>query len=295
MNRIQSSNYLVFLCLCWLGLPAFGLAKLHKPVSGGDKKEILVINGKRRLYYNITDQGIIYSLTGPIRVEIISRYSSPRKSRKALSYDFTMVLDKTDTIHVHHRLQISKSIRSSQHPNAYFTHSGNDFINLDSGRHQLEFLPIAGQKRPTLIRVITREFSRNYQEKNWLIPTTSPTPVTLTTQSSHLEYYEASHEIPLQIAIEGERMLKIVSRLEFESWMGSEEPYRIRIREGKSIVGTYFFSTERSTQSSAERLPDIVPAKWRTCEVTVPAGNHNYEITVLEKDRKVLLRFMEYK
>ncbi|NOZ74555.1 MAG: hypothetical protein GXO90_04155 [FCB group bacterium] len=295
MNRIRSSKFILIFSLLWLLIPAVIQAKLQKPVSGGDQKEILVINDKRRLYYNLTDQGMIYSLTGPNRVEIISRYSSPRKSRKALSYDFIMVLDKVDTINVHHRYLISKSIRSAQHSNAYFTHSGNDFLNLDSGRHQIEFLPVAGQKRPTLIRVITSEFSREYRDKNWLIPTTSPAPFTITTESSHLDYYEASHEIPLQLSIKGERMLKIISRLEFEPWMGTEEPYRIRIREGKTIVGTYFFSTERSTKAVADLLPDIVPAKWRTCEVKVPEGNHTYEITVMEKDRKVLLRFMEYK
>jgi len=295
MNRIRSFNVITFIFLGCLVFPQIVIGKLEKPISGGDQKEILLINGKRRLYYNVSDQGLRYSLTGPTRIEIISRYSSPRKTRKAITFDFTIVLDKTDTIQVHHRYQISKSIRSVQHANAYFTHSGNDYLNLGPGRHEIEILPVPKMKRPALVRVVTKEFSRSYSEKTWLTPTTSPPPVTVVTQSSRLDYFEASHAIPLQVTVQGERTLKIISRLEFEPWMGTEELYRIQIREGKNILGTFFFSTERSTEAVAESRAEIVPAKWRTCEVNVPEGVYTYEVTVLEKDRKVLLRFMEYK
>ena len=295
MNRIRSYSVWLFGLLVVIGTPTQSFARLEKPVSGGDQKEILIISGKRRLYYNVSDQGLQYSVKGPTRVEIISRYTSTKKSRKSISFNFTAILDEVDTIHVHHRLKISHGVRSVQHENAYITYSGKDYLNLDEGRHHIQILPDKDQPRPSLVRVLTKEFNATYDEKKWLTPTTSPAAIPLTSQNATLNYYEASNKIPLSLVADGKRTLKIYSRLEFEEWMGNEEVYRLQVREGKKIIGTYFFSTERSDVASSEARPEIVPAKWRTCEIAVPDGKNSYEVVVLEKDRKVLLRFLEYK
>jgi hypothetical protein len=42
-------------------------------------------------------------------------------------------------------------------------------------------------------------------------------------------------------------------------------------------------------------LPDKVPGKWRTCDVSVPDGKHIISVELIEKDRGVLTRFQEYK
>ena len=39
---------------------------------------------------------------------------------------------------------------------------------------------------------------------------------------------------------------------------------------------------------------DKVPGKWRTCEIKVPKGRHQYSIEIPDKDKAVLTRFILY-
>ena len=76
--------------------------------------------------------------------------------------------------------------------------------------------------------------------------------------------------------------------------MGQEESYRLRVREGDKVIGTYYFSTERSSASLIEGRPLKVPGKWRSCEINVPSGKHRYDFEVLGKEKSVLIRFILY-
>jgi hypothetical protein len=60
-------------------------------------------------------------------------------------------------------------------------------------------------------------------------------------------------------------------------------------------LGTYYISTERSSDSRVKDQPDKVPGKWRTCEVTIPTGKQVISVEIVEKERSVLTRFQEYK
>ena len=60
MNQTVYFKYFVLLSL-FIGLPIE--AKLLKPSKDGEKKEILLINGKRRLYYPVETKGLTYSLS----------------------------------------------------------------------------------------------------------------------------------------------------------------------------------------------------------------------------------------
>ena len=80
MSQIVYSRIFIYI-LFLAGLPIE--AKLLKPSQDGEKKEILVINGKR-LYYPVEKNGIHYSVEGPTRLEFISRYPVIKKKREAL-------------------------------------------------------------------------------------------------------------------------------------------------------------------------------------------------------------------
>mgnify|MGYP003959497041 FL=1 len=85
-----------------------------------------------------------------------------------------------------------------------------------------------------------------------------------------------------------------MNRLEFSDSMGQEESYRLRVREGVKIVGTYYFNTERSSASEIDGRADKVPGKWRSCEISVPKGKHVYSVEVADKGKAVLTRFILY-
>ena len=118
--------------------------------------------------------------------------------------------------------------------------------------------------------------------------------VRLLTDSKTISYYECSPELPLQIEANGERKMRVMTRLQFSDVMGQEESYRLRVSEGKKIIGTYYFSTERSSASEIQGRMDKVPGKWRSCEFTVPKGKHRYDLEVLDRDKVFSTRFILY-
>ena len=270
-------------------------AELLKPTIGGEEKEILKIAGKRRIYTIMRDDSLIYQVNGPARIELITRYPSPEKSKKSQSFSYQLVVDNEEPIIINHRYKLHKSIRSVQHPSHYYTYSGNYFINIKDGDHTLSMLTNAEQKYPVLLRVIKKRFKTSLGKVNDLQPMVFQANRTVEVSGKGISYYELIHGRPLQLNLDGPKTLRILSRLLFDSEMGTEESFRIRVKSGKKVLGTYYLSTERSSDSRVMDQPDKVPGKWRTCEVTIPSGKQVISVEIVEKGRIVLTRFKEYK
>tara|TARA_Y100001978_G_scaffold143071_1_gene128167 strand:- start:84 stop:959 length:876 start_codon:yes stop_codon:yes gene_type:complete len=291
MSQIVYFKYYIYLFL-FLCLPIE--AKLLKPSKDGEKKEILIINGKRRLYYPAEAEGLYYSINGPTRLEFISRYPVLRKKNKSKPYSYSIILNDKDTIIVNHRYKVQKSIKSIQHPKHKYTYSGNYFINLNSGTHKVAIYPDKKLKYPVLMRVLSKEFGAVTNKKQILQPLIHQNSLKIKVGDSDIAYYECTSQYPLKIEANGEKTLRIMSRLQFSASMGQEESYRIKVKEKNKIIGTYYFSTERSSNSFILKRLDKVPGKWRTCEIKVPKGKHNYSIEIPDKHKAVLTRFILY-
>ena len=291
----QTVYYKIVLIILFSFTDTYLYGKLLRPVRDRDQKEVLVINSKRRVYYPIKKSGLLYQISGPTRAEFISRYPVLKGKKKSHSFNYVIVLNGKDTIKVNHRYKVQSSIRSVQHPKHRYTYSGNYFINLPKGNHSIEVLENNGLKYPVLLRLLSKEFesSRGSNQKV-LTPMVHKDGVKVDLGGKKINYFECSKDIPLQIEASGSKTMRIISRLEFTDKMGSEESYRIHIKTGKKVVGTYFFNTERSSSSSISGRLDKVPGKWRSCEIKVPSGKHTYSIEVSDEGKTVLARFMLY-
>ena len=269
-------------------------SKLIKPSMNGESKEILIINQKRRVYYPVKSNRIKYEIKGPLRLEFISRYPVPKaKKNMSIPYNYFIILNSKDTIKVNHRYKIQKSIKSIQHPKHNYTYSGNYFINLKPGRHTVEVLT-KEQKYPVLIRLITKEFETKTKNKRIVKPSASKKSINLISDQKILEYFELNSSIPIQIKVMKGKTLKITNRLVFSDNMGSEESYRIRIKNDKKVLGTFFFNTERSSRSVIKEYPNKVPGKWRSCEIPPSKKDNIYTIEGLDREKLILARFMIY-
>tara|TARA_B100001996_G_C18594755_1_gene567433 strand:+ start:263 stop:1141 length:879 start_codon:yes stop_codon:yes gene_type:complete len=269
-------------------------ATLLKPTQNNEEKEILIVNGKRRLYYPISQEGTHYSLEGPTRIEFISRYPVLKKKKNSHSFKYLIVINGVDTVNVNHRYKIQRSIKSVQHPKHNYTYSGNYFINLDKGSHTIELLTEKGQKYPVLMRVLAKEFESMGKNKKILKPMVHKNSLDLVTDGRSINYFECIPGLPLQVEAVGKKTLRILTRLQFSDSMGQEASYRLKVSEGPKVIGTYYFNTERSSSSQIGERMDKVPGKWRSCEVSVPKGKHRFNIEVLDRDKIVLTRFILY-
>lgn len=274
---------------------SFLSAEVLKPIAGGDEKEILTIAGKRRIYTFIESDTVTYQVRGPVRIQLIARYPSPNKTKKSQTFAYSIKIDNENPLNIQHRYKIQRSIRSVQHPNHYYTYSGEYYFNLGEGEHILKFVSEKDQKYPVLLRVIKRDFETSIIGKKEIQPMVFQSNRKVTTGGKTIAYYELAHDRPLQVEINGPKRLRILSRLVFDSTMGDEESYRIRLMSENKVLGTYFMSTEQSTESAIEGLDDKTPGEWRTCEIDIPNGKQVITVELVEKDRSVLTRFQEYK
>ena len=291
MNQTVLSRILLLLFTGYSALSA----ELLKPTIGGEEKEILKISDKRRMYTIMREDPLVYQVNGPARIELITRYPSPEKSKKSQPFSYQLVVDNEEPIKINHRYKLQKSIRSVQHPSHYYTYSGNYFINIKDGDHTLTMSANVDQKYPVLLRVIKKGFKTSLNNMHELQPMVFQTNSTVVVSGKDISYYDLNHGRPLQLEMDGPKILRILSRLLFESQMGELESYRIRVKSGRKVLGTYYMSTERSSDSTVEGQSDKVPGKWRTCEVTIPKGKHVISVELVEKERSVLTRFQEFK
>ena len=291
MNQTVLSRILFLLFTGYSALSA----ELLKPTIGGEEKEILKIADKRRMYTVMREDPLVYQVNGPARIELIPRYPSPEKSNKSQPFSYQLVVDNEEPIKINHRYKLQKSIRSVQHPSHYYTYSGNYFINIKDGDHTLTMSADTDQKYPVLLRVIKKGFKTSPNNIQELQPMVFQANRTVVVSGKDISYYELIHGRPLQLNIDGPKTLRILSRLLFNSEMGAEESFRIRVKSGRKVLGTFYMSTERSSDSTVKEQPDIVPGKWRTCEVIISSGEQVVSVELVEKEKSVLTRFQEYK
>ena len=270
-------------------------AELLKPSIGGEKKEILIISDKRRVYTVLDNDSLVYDVYGPARLELISRYPVNNKTKKSQKFSYTLFIDNEKPIMINHRYKIQRSIRSVQHPNHYFTYSGNYFFNISEGNHRIILKPSEDKRYPVLLRMLKKDFDKVANNRNELTPMVFQSNYKVMVEGKPVSYYQLSKNRPLQLDIDGSKKLRILSRLVFDEYMGSNETYRLRVKNGKKVLGTYFLSSERSSTSYIVDIKDKVPGKWRTCEIDIPAGKQIITIEIVENNKNVLTRFQEYK
>ena len=272
-----------------------GFSELLKPSIGGEKKEILKISDKRRMYTLLTEDSLVYQIYGPARLELIARYPSNKKTKKSQKFSYQLLINDEDPLTINHRYKIQKSIRSVQHPNHYYTYSGNYFFNLSKGSHRIVLKPFENNKYPVLVRLLKKDFEKLNKNRSELIPMVYQSSQIVIVDGKPISYYELKNKRPLQLDLNGPKKIRVLSRLIFDEYMGSNDTYRIRVKNGNKVIGTYIFSSERSSTSYIVDINDKVPGKWRTCEIDIPRGKQVITVEIVDKSKNVLARFQEYK
>lgn len=169
MNRTAFYKSL-FLIGIFVGLDDPLDAELLKPAEGGEEREILMVAGKRRLYYTIRQEGLTYAVNGPVRLKFIARYPAIKRNKKRHSYSYNLVIDDSDTVTVNHRYKRQKGIRSIQHPNHNYTYAGHYTINIPEGQHWVRISTPEELKYPVLLRAVTKSFEAPKGNKREITP-----------------------------------------------------------------------------------------------------------------------------
>ena len=259
-----------------------------------DKKEILNIGEKRRTYYQLHNNELNYHIKGAMGFEVISRRAVPKKITKSKKFGYQIIIDGKEPVRVEHEGRIAKGVASSQHPGHGYTKSGSSIYKLGKGDHHIQMLPLKSSSGPVLIRLIKKHQTHSSGNGVFMKDLENSEKVHIKIGDKKIRYYPMDDSTELVFSSTGPKMIKVITRLAFEPWMGKQMQYRIQILKEQVIHETYFFQSEKSDQSIVMENKEVVPGKWRSIDIQVPEGEHRYTVKLLDLDMKIYIRSMEY-
>ena len=263
-------------------------AGVIKPHDAKKQRDILIVSGNRSSYYTLDGQSLVYKVDGPQRIKIYSRAVLSSKKGKSKSFGFEVQLNGNQPLQVNHQQKYSKGVKSPQHPNHYFSKPAIDYISIPAGVNEVTIRP---KKRGERIVVRVLEDNKAPKGKKKRVDALSEEePIKLISNNKRLSYYSMTKDHPLFVTMEGPVNLEITSRLGFGPQMGREEDYRIQVLDNGRVVGTYYFSTDRSEVTTVDGQNGVVPGSWRSCDVKLGKGMHEIKLRLMDKDRQVFIK-----
>lgn len=265
--------------------------KMIPPVEK-DKKEILTINGKRRSYFQLHGNSLTWKITGPKRIEIISRRAVPRRDDQEKTFGYRITLDTLSTEIIEHAATRSKGVTSSQHPGHGYTKPGRYSVKIPAGDHVIVMRPIRDRSKPVLVRMIEKKIITSTDSGEYI--QADSTIHHLKIGKARVRYSPLVYDNTFIVDPAEFSQIKIYSRLAFQHWMNGVDTYRLRILQGNRIIGTYYFSSERSELSEVEEDKTIIPAKWRSCDIQTRDKETPYSIELLDEGKTVYVRCLGF-
>jgi hypothetical protein len=263
-------------------------AGVIKPQDAKKQRDILIVSGNRSSYYTLDGQSLVYKVKGPQRIKIYSRAVLSSKKGKSKTFGFEVQLNGNQPLQVNHQQKYSKGVKSPQHPNHYYSKSALDYISVPAGVNEVTIRP---KKRGERIVVRVLEDNNAPRGKKKRVDALSEEePIKLISNDKRLSYYSLTKDHALFVTMEGPVNLEITSRLGFGPQMGREEDYRIQVLDNGKVVGTYYFSTDRSEVTTVDGQNGVVPGSWRSCDVKLGKGMHEIKLRLMDKDRQVFIK-----
>ena len=259
-----------------------------------DKKEILTISSKRRTYYQLHRNELNFHIKGSMGFEVIARRAVPKKISKSKKFGYQIIIDGKEPVTVAHEGRIAKGVTSSQHPGHGYTKSGSSIYKLGKGAHHIQIMPIKSSSSPVLIRLVKTRKIGSLGKGIFLDNLKNSEKVFIKVKEKKIRYYSINDTTELVFSSTGPKIIKAITRLAFEPWMGKEMQYRIQVLKDQVIYETYFFQSEKSDHSMVMEDREVVPGKWRSIDIQVPEGEHHYTIKLLDIGMTVYIRGMEY-
>ena len=264
-----------------------------KPENAKAYRDILVVSGNRSSYYTLKNETLVYKVQGPQRLKIYSRTVLAKKSKKSESFGFEIQINGGQPLKVNHQQKWSKGVKSPQHPNHYFSKSAVDFITIPAGVNEVVIRPMK-RSGPVVLRVLDDDSAVKGKKKK-VVALSAEDPVKLQSGKKELSYYALSKARSLFVTLEGPVNLEVISRLGFDPQMGRTEDYRIQVLDNGKLLGTYYFMSERSEETTVNGENAVVPGKWRSCDIKLDQGLHEVRLRLLDEDRKVYVKLNEIK
>ena len=303
MNRNQL--YKEVLVIVLLGFITNLNAIVHKP-SGNEEKIKLEIRGKERIYYELDDDNLIYKNIGKqfnsgdsIQVGIYSRTIKAPTGKKKRNYGFKVQINDKAPFELKYKKEGSR-VTSPDRPGWNYTQSGKWYIYLPvkGGNYTIKITSLKGNP-VVYVRLSSNLIKKDgsYGEIIHTVNRQDRTEIITAGKQKPTKWYTLKGLNQQQFEIKGPAKVRAFSRLRFNDESLTDN-YYIFVREDGIDLGSYFFQTEKSIESSVRDSKDSV-GKWRSLWINIPDGKHYYTFSLARmeenQDKTVFIRLKEWK
>ena len=303
MNR--NRLYKEILLIVLLGFITDLAAIVHEP-SDNEGNIKLEIGGKERIYYELDEDGLLYKNIGKqmnsgdsIQVGIYTRTIKAPTGKKKRNYGFSVQINNELPIELRYKKEGSE-VTSPDRPGWNYTKSGKWYIYLlvEGKKYTIKIEPLQGN--PVVYVRLTSNPIKKEGAYGGIIKTVNRqnrTEIRTAGKDKPTKWYTLNGENQQQFEILGPAKVRAFSRLKFDN-ASMTDNYYIFVRENGIDLGTYYFWTEKSTESLIMDSKEIV-SKWRSLWLNIPEGRHYYtfSLTNMEANRgkTVFIRLKEWK
>jgi len=279
-------------------------AIVHKP-KGNEDNIKLEINGKVRIYYEIDDNGLLYHNIGKqftrgdsIQVGIHTRTIKAPTGKKKRNYGFKVQINDAAPFELKYKKEGSE-VTSPDRPGWNYTQSGRWYIYLpvEEKKYSIKIEPLKGNP-VVYVRLNSNLINQEGSYGDIIQTVNRQNRVAIITKGRKkaTNWYTLSDFNQQQYEIRGPAKVRAFSRLKFDNESDIDN-YYIFIREDGIDLGTYYFQTEKSMESTIRDSNESV-SKWRSLWLNIPEGRHYYTFTLANvkanHDKTVFIRLKEW-
>ena len=303
MNRNQLyKEILVVVFLCFITNLA---AIVHKPRDNEESIK-LEIRGNERIYYEMDNDGLRYKNIGKqfnsgdsIQVGIHTRTIKAPTGKKKRNYGFIVQINDETPFELKYKKQGSV-VTSPDRPGWNYTQSGKWYIYLPvkEKNYTMKITPLKGNP-VVYVRLTSNLITKDGNYGNIIQTVNRQNRVGIKTEGKQktTKWYTLNNENQQQFEIRGPAQIRAFSRLKFDDESMIDD-YYIFVREDGIDIGTYYFQTEKSMESSIMDSKQPV-SKWRSLWLNIPDGKHYYTFSLSNiegnKDKTAFIRLKEWK
>ena len=297
LNQFYSHIKIIILLLYLVTLNA----KVHTPTENEENIE-LAIHGKEWTYYEL-DDGLIYDDIGKqydigdsIQVSIYSRTIMASPGKKNKKYGFRVTINDNEPLLLKYKKEKS-DVTSLERPGWNYSKSGiwYFYLPIKENGYKIKIEPL--DRKPVVYMRLTSHSIKKKGSFSEVIKTVNHQDrIDIVTNEKKRKYYILNGENQQLFEIQGPSKVRVFSRIKFDNNRLIDD-YYIFVREDGIDLGTYYFQTEKSTESSVLDSKETV-SKWRSLWLNIPDGKHYYTFSLANlaenQGNSVFIRLKEW-
>lgn len=279
-----------FLCLTAEAQNGFTWKSL-KPEKAPSPQKVLVL-GKQLSYYPLVKKEFItITVQGPTTLRVLSRIEFGKSGGEKRYY---LRYEREDGKKATFRRSSTASSLAvlASDKNVRLANSRNVYIKVPEGKHTYRFYIGSKASYKLYLRFYERGAEIASDMQNVVFsPSRFTTAVPVVVKEEEVTYYRLGTQDSILISLIGPTTIQVLSRLEFDPTMITDQKFRIRVLEDGKEKQVFPLRSKPSEAAEYRGTSAKVLGKGAKFFIEVPKGKHEYRFEIVDNGRSALMRF----